>query len=56
VLHAIWDRVGHTAAPAAAARVAGSLKDLHAATAAGDLAAARRAVPGLRGALRRVEP
>ena len=56
VLHTIWDRVGHTAVPAAVARVAGRLEDLDAAMATGDVAAAGRAVPALRAALQRLEP
>jgi hypothetical protein len=56
VLHTVWDRVGHTADPAAAVRVAGSLENLDAAMATGDVAAAGRAVPALRAALQRLEP
>jgi hypothetical protein len=56
VLRTIWDRVAHTAQPAAAARVAGRLQVLGAAAAVGDGAAARRAVPALREALQQVKP
>ena len=56
VLRTIWDRVDHTAVPAATARVAGSLEDLGATMAVDDVAAAHRAVPALRDALQQLEP
>jgi hypothetical protein len=55
VLRTVWDRVGHSAGPAAAARVSARIEDLHGAPPR-DLAAARSAVAALRDALRRVEP
>jgi hypothetical protein len=50
-LQAIWDRAGHTAAPAAADRVKASLATLTTAADAEDLRAAATAVPALRSAV-----
>ena len=55
-LQVIWDRAGHTAAPAAAKRVSAGLATLRTAVEGKDLRAAAAAVPALRDAVAAAQP